>query len=404
MYRLSDYTYTLPPSLIAQEAIHPHHDARLLIVGRESGTIEDESTFWHLDRYIPHDRVLFFNNSRVIPARIRLRNTKIEKINGEKGMIKDGEILFLAKRDETTFEALIRPWKKFDIGTKIWFSKWRYLIVKEKTEEGRLLEAHGDSIEAIMREYGELPLPPYIEYTKEKEDDYQTTFAEKDWSVAAPTASLHFTSELLEKLPHEKQSITLHVGLGTFEPIDTEDIRDYHIHRELVEVPRDIFAHMVQLKMAGKKVLAVGTTALRTLESLPHLWSELSHEEKKKETQSVQDFWNEKTIHIAGGIVKNIKISWNPTWRSRIHEDSQKQEVRGFSESSIFFETEIYIYPGIPFRVVDDLITNFHLSGSSLLVLVGAFLGREKTITLYEHAIREKYRFYSFGDGMYIKS
>jgi S-adenosylmethionine:tRNA ribosyltransferase-isomerase len=381
MYSLSNYAYTLPSELIAQEAVHPHHDARLIVVDRESGKITDESIFWNLNRYIPSDRVLFFNNSRVLPARIRLNNTKIIKASGEEGEIPEGEILFLAKQSDTEFEALIRPGKKIQIGTKIYFSESVYLEVNGVTQDGRLIEAHGDTIESIMREHGELPLPPYIEYTREKESDYQTVFAEKDGSVAAPTASLHFTRELLERLPHERSYLTLHVWLGTFQSIDTDDVRDYHIHRELIEIPRDIFAYIAHLKTSGKKILAVGTTACRTLESLPHLWSELSADTKGQESQQVQDYWNKLTISIAGEIIKNTQIT----------------------EGRIMFETEIYIYPGIPFRVVDDLVTNFHLSESSLLVLVSAFLGRDETMAIYEHAIRERYRFYSFGDGMYIK-
>jgi S-adenosylmethionine:tRNA ribosyltransferase-isomerase len=299
VYSLSNYAYTLPSELIAQEAVHPHHDARIIVIDRESGEITDESIFWHLDTYIPSDRVLFFNNSRVLPARIRLSNKRIVKVNGEKSEISDGEILFLAKKSDTLFEALIRPGKKIQIGTQIYFSENVYLKIVDMTTEGRLIEAHGDSIESIMRTYGELPLPPYIEYSREKEDDYQTVFAEKDGSVAAPTASLHFTKELLEGLPHEKSYLTLHVGLGTFQSIDTDDIRDYEIHRELIEVPRDIFAYIAHLKTSGKKVLAVGTTAGRTLESLPHLWTELPTQIQKQESKQVQDYWNELTITIA---------------------------------------------------------------------------------------------------------
>lgn len=243
MYALRDYHYILPPELIAQEAIHPHHDARLLIIDRTNGKIIDESTFWELDRYIPDDRVIFFNNSRVLPARIRLHDIDIIDTDGNTSIIHDGEILFCQKQVDGTFEAMVRPGKKYKIGTKILLGE-SSLEVVGMSESGRYMRAHGASIESIMETYGELPLPPYIEYTKAKEDDYQTSFAESDGSVAAPTASLHFTRALLEKLPHEQSYVTLHVGMGTFKGVDTEDIRDYHIHSEMVRVDASIFAHI----------------------------------------------------------------------------------------------------------------------------------------------------------------
>jgi S-adenosylmethionine:tRNA ribosyltransferase-isomerase len=297
-FYLSDYTYSLPDALIAQEALHPHHDARLMVIDRASGKIISESTFWHLDTYIPDDRVIFFNNSRVLPARIRLKGNILEKETGEKSRIHEGEVLFLAKKNDKEFEALVRPGKKFSIGTKVYLSQGEYLEVVRTTDEGRILRAHGNTIEHIMRTYGELPLPPYIEYAKEKEDDYQTSFAKVDGSVAAPTASLHFTRELLEKIPNAKEYLTLHVGLGTFKPIDTADVREYHIHSELVEVSREIFDTIARLKNERKKVLAVGTTACRTLESLPYVWHDLSHDEKLCYHESCRNYWDTLTKNL----------------------------------------------------------------------------------------------------------
>ncbi len=384
MYARSDYEYTLPPELIAQEAIHPHHDARLMVIDRESGRISDESTFWNLDRYIPSDRVIFFNNSRVLRARIRLKDIRIEWPDGRGEYIKNGEILFCQKQVDGGFEALVRPGNRFKVGTKIFLGKG-YLKVTGLSESGRYMRAYEETIESLMETYGELPLPPYIEYRASKEEDYQTTFAEKDGSVAAPTASLHFTWDLLEKLPYQKEYITLHVGLWTFKGIDTPDIRDYHIHSERIEIPLEVFEKIAKLKTAWKKILAVGTTVCRTLESLPYVWTELQKEKLGAFTKETILYWE----NITGDKASESYISCLSL---------EKKSM------SIFFSTEIYIYPGTDFLIVDDLITNFHLPESSLLVLVGSFMWYDTMLEAYQKAIAGRYRFFSFWDGMYIRS
>lgn len=390
MFSLSDYTYSLPENFIAQEAINPHHNARMMVIDRESGELENESTFWDIDTFLSQDRILFFNNSRVIPARIRLRWVPFEEENGKRWILSDGEILFCKKDSDTTFEALVRPGKKFRKWTKFFFSEG-ILSVREITEDGRIMESAWCDIIHIMEKYGELPLPPYIAYSKDKEKDYQTAFAKKNGSVAAPTASLHFTRELLEKIPNEKQYITLHVGLGTFKGIDTPDIREYHIHAETIEIEKSIFETIARIKNEQKKIVAVGTTVCRTLESLPFLWKKLGREIQGTYSSSVQNFWN--------GFPYLDWIAWGSSisWKNPI------SEIR-LTENSIFFETQIYFYPGIEFLLIDDLVTNFHLSESSLLVLVSAFIGREKTMSIYQKAIAKRYRFFSFWDGMYIRS
>ncbi len=236
-----------------------------------------------------------------------------------------------------------------------------------------------------METYGELPLPPYITYSKEKERDYQTSFAKTDGSVAAPTASLHFTRELMDAIENPKEYITLHVGLGTFKGIDTSDIRDYHIHAETIEIPLDLFSRIYAYKTTDKKLIAVGTTVCRTLESLPSLWQSLDQEMKEIFDSNIIAYWNTLTEDLA------------PTnWIEHITYDSQT--------GSLTFSTSIYITPGYTFRIVDELITNFHLPESSLLVLVSAFMGKENVDAFYTHAIQERYRFFSFGDGIYIRS
>ena len=252
------------------------------------------------------------------------------------------------------------------------------------TDEGRMCQVSGISLGEMMEIYGELPLPPYIKYSKEKEADYQTSFASKDGSVAAPTASLHFTNELLGKIKNEKYFLTLHVGLGTFKGIDTDDIRDYAIHKEKAEVPLSIFEALFEMKNSGKKVVAVGTTACRTLESLPFVWKLLDSKNREIFSEKVVAYWDSITESLE-------------------QETYINSFIINYQLSIINFSTSIYIYPGKSFHVVDELITNFHLPESSLLVLVSALMGKEKIMNIYRQAIEKKYRFFSFGDGMYIK-
>ena len=382
LFSLEEYNYLLPEELIAQEAIHPHHDARVIVIDKNTGGIKTESTFWNLDTIIPPDRVMFLNNSRVLPARIPLKWVEISREDGTKSTIQNGEILFCKMLQDDRFEAMVRPGAKFRKNTKIHFPEGDLKVI-EMSDTGRILKAEWVSIFEIMKQYGELPLPPYIEYTKSKEEDYQTTFAKKEGSVAAPTASLHFTQELLAKLPIEKKYVTLHVGLGTFKGIDTDDVRDYQIHGELIEVDISLFSEIYALRRLEKKILAIGTTVCRTLESLPHIWNHLTEIQKDIFPEWVRNFWN--------GLTENLTSEWVI---SDIH----------IGKESILFESRIYIYPGVRFLLVDDLITNFHLPKSSLLVLISAFLGKENTRRIYEYAIKERYRFFSFGDGMYIRS
>ncbi|NRH20663.1 S-adenosylmethionine:tRNA ribosyltransferase-isomerase [Candidatus Gracilibacteria bacterium] len=382
MFLLSDYDYDLPEELIAQEAIHPHHNAKMMVIDKELGDITTETTFWNLDTYISPNGVLFLNDSRVVRSRIILKNIPYKKASSELGILNEGEIFYLSSISDTYFDALVRPGNKFKVGTIFEIGKY-HLEVKENTESGRVIKIEGGTISDFLIQHGSLPLPPYIKYSEEKESDYQTSFAKKDGSVAAPTASLHFTKELLEKLPCKKEYITLHVGLGTFQGIKTSDVRDYQIHSEKVEISKDIFSKIVTIKSNQQKIIAVGTTATRVLESLPYLWMTLHQESKNTIDINTRNYWDTITETIE-----------DKNW---IHSTEESREG-----NSITFETSIYITPGFLFKIVDELITNFHLGGSSLLVLISAFLGYEKTKKIYEYAIKNKYRFYSFGDGMYI--
>ncbi len=382
MFALSDYHYHLDEDLIAQEAIHPHHDARLMVVDKNTGNIEAETTFWHLDSYLEKNTVLFFNDSKVIRSRVAIKNTPFLKWI-EENILKEWEIFFLEKQEENIFSALVRPGNKFKIGTIFKIGLFDIEVVGIN-ETGRILKIQGGSISEFLSVHGALPLPPYIAYSKEKEDDYQTTFAKKEWSVAAPTASLHFTRELLEKIQNPKEYLTLHVWLGTFKGIQTQDIRDYAIHGEKIEISVEIFEKIANIKTTGKWITAVGTTATRTLESLPYFWKSLDQEYKKSFNAKICEYWDTISEEIE-------KTHW-------IHNI-----IKNHQENTFEFETTIYITPGYIFRIVDDLITNFHLSESSLLVLVSAFLWYNETMKIYQKALLHQYRFYSFWDGMYIR-
>lgn len=382
-YARKDFQYILPPELIAQEAVHPHHDARMLVVDRWTGVIEEETTFYELDQHMPHDRVIFFNNSRVIPSRLRLNNASVTTPSGSTSLITEGEIFFLAHHDDHRFEALVKPGNKFKVGNTI-SAFWVIFHVEEITESGRILRVEYDNITSILKKFGELPLPPYIKYQKIKEEDYQTVFASQDGSVAAPTASLHFTQELIDKLPQKKEYITLHVWLWTFQWINTDDVRDYEIHRESIEIPLSLFTRIYHIHHAKEKIVAVWTTVCRTLESLPYLWRRLDEKIKAMIPSEIRDHWDSLSVSV-----------WEQNY---IHTISL---IAG--ENILHFGTTIYITPGHTFRIVDELITNFHLGESSLLVLVSAFLGYEEIMEIYRKAIEKKYRFYSFGDGMYIR-
>ncbi len=379
-FSLAHYQFEIPPHLIAQEAVRPHHKARMMVINRETGELEAESVFENLPGFIWDSHVLFFNNSKVLPSRLTLRDFATEK-DGKKVPRNKWEIFFLSKKDENTFEALVQPGNIFKIWTKV-LAFWQTFFVREITDSWRILELLDGDIFDVLKRFWSLPLPPYITYEKEKESDYQSVFAEKEGSVAAPTASLHFSKELLESLTCKKEYITLHVWLWTFSWIKTEDIREFQIHEEYVEIEHSVFEKITDMKMSWKKIIAVGTTVCRTLESLPSVWKGLSIVQKKSFSLETQQYWNEcakerEETHWIGSL-----------------------EIQG---STIRFGTSIYITPGFDFLIIDELITNFHLGGSSLLVLVSAFLWYTATMDIYKKAVAWLYRFYSFGDGMYIR-
>jgi len=340
--KTSDFYYDLPEELIAQDPLSDRSSSRLMVLDKESGAVEHH-IFKEIIDYLNPGDCLVVNNTRVIPA--RLFGTK----TGTDAKI---EVLLLKRRENNIWETLVKPGKKARIGAKISFGDGLLTgEVMDIVEEGnRLIRFEYEGIfEEILDQLGQMPLPPYITHQLEDKDRYQTVYAKHDGSAAAPTAGLHFTPELLKAIEEKGvrlAHVTLHVGLGTFRPVKVEDVTNHHMHSEFYVVEEDQAALINETKKNGGKVVAVGTTSCRTLESAT----------------------GEDGILKAGS-------GW----------------------------TEIFIYPGYQFRLIDRLITNFHLPESTLIMLVSALAGKEHIMGAYEEAVKERYRFFSFGDAMLIK-
>lgn len=294
------------------------------------------------------------------------------------------------------FEALVFPGAAFSVGSKIELGNFT-LEVESKVPDGRVLKLlSGGSIQDFLSAHGKLPLPPYVEYSDEKALDYQTEFGKKEGSLAAPTASLHFTEALISKIRAKGSSarfLTLHVGLGTFKPVRVADIREHDMHPEYFEIPLSVFTDVVMAKTSGKKVVGVGTTVIRTLESLAYVWRDLNDSEEWASESSAKDFLS--------GLDEDVRNFWNAA-ASDLDAAYRPVEIFSVSASGISGTTKLFLMPGSRFRAVDEIVTNFHLPESTLLVLVSAFAGMEKARAAYEHALSYGYRFYSFGDGMWI--
>lgn len=339
--KLHDFYYDLPQELIAQDPLLDRTSSRLMHVDRATGDIEHK-VFYDIIDYLNEGDCLVINNTKVIPA--RLFGTR----EGHEGKV---EILLLKRKENDIWETLVKPGKKCKVGTILVFGDGLLKAeVLEVVEDGnRLIKFYYDGIfEEILDELGQMPLPPYITHELKDKTRYQTVYAKHDGSAAAPTAGLHFTKELLEKI--EKKGIiianvTLHVGLGTFRPVKVENILEHHMHSEFFMIEESEAAKINKAKENGKRVISVGTTSCRTLES---------------------------------AATEDGRIKASSGW------------------------TDIFIYPGYSFKLIDGLITNFHLPESTLLMLVSAFAGKENIMAAYEEAVKEKYRFFSFGDAMVL--
>lgn len=338
---LSDYDYFLPDELIGQKPREPRDSAKLMLIDKKNNSVEHKN-FYNIIDYLQKGDVLVRNATKVIPARIF----------GHKETGGILEILLIKRISIDTWECLLKPAKKLKLGQKLFIGENKELIaglLEIKEDGNRVLKFfYEGSFEEVLDKLGSMPLPPYITRKLENKDRYQTVYADHGESVAAPTAGLHFTKELLQKIEAkgvEILDIFLEVGLGTFRPVQTENVLDHKMHEETFEISQEVAEKINKAKAAGRRIISVGTTATRALES------------------SVDE--NGKLI-------------------------AQKKD------------TGIFIYPGYEFKIVDALITNFHLPKSTLLMLVSAFYNRERMLEIYNLAVKEEYHFFSFGDSMFI--
>lgn len=341
MLKKSDFYFDLPEELIAQDPLEDRSSSRLLKLNKETGEVEHH-VFKDIVDYLKEGDCLVLNNTKVIPARL------LGERDGTGGAV---EVLLLKRREGDVWETLVKPGRKCRPGQRLSFGGGLLKAeVLDVVEEGnRLVHFEYEGIfEEVLDKLGEMPLPPYITHKLEDKNRYQTVYAKYEGSAAAPTAGLHFTTDLLSKIEKKGVKIayvTLHVGLGTFRPVKEEDILAHHMHSEYYEVSEEAAEIINDTKKSGGRVICVGTTSCRTVES----------------------------ASTADGV---------------IHAGCDN--------------TEIFIYPGYKFKVLDALITNFHLPESTLVMLVSALAGREHVLAAYEEAIKEKYRFFSFGDAMII--
>lgn len=398
MYNLSDYQYELPEDRIAQAPVVPADQSKLLCCQYDENVwsyVYRDTHFFSLPEMISENSVFFFNDTRVVQARIPLSHVRVVTKQGREVLLESAEIFFLHKHSEYVCEALISLLKRNRVWTKIFVQDDIVLTITKLTDKWVILESQWATIDELLARFGTLPLPPYITPTKLGQEHYQTIFAQKDGSVAAPTASLHFTQNILDQLTQKwiaTEYVTLHVGLGTFKPVDTSDIRDYVIHEEMILIAPELFTKIATYKRAEKNIIAVWTTVTRVLETLPYLWRMMRNRENDYAsllyTVSVQDRtrWDDITKDITHQQQENYILSCD------IQPDG-----------TLLVRTKIFIYPWFVWRIIDSLITNFHVPWSSLLMLVAAAMWYQNMTQTYQHALNHDYRFFSFGDGMWIE-
>lgn len=339
---VKDFDYDLPEELIAQDPLEDRSSSRLMVLDKKTGEVHHKH-FTDILEYLHPGDCLVINNTKVIPARL---------FGAKEGTQAKIEVLLLKRKENDIWETLVKPGKKAKPGTRIIFGDGLLTgEVIDVVEDGnRLIQFRYEGIfEEILDQLGQMPLPPYITHQLKDKNRYQTVYAKYDGSAAAPTAGLHFTEELLQKVKDmgvEIAEVTLHVGLGTFRPVKVENVLDHHMHSEFYMVSQEAADKINAAKDRGNRVIAVGTTSTRTLEAASD-------------------------------------------------EKGRLRETSGW--------TDIFIYPGYQFKVIDALITNFHLPQSTLVMLVSALAGREQVLNAYQIAVQEKYRFFSFGDAMLIK-
>ncbi|MEJ7421298.1 tRNA preQ1(34) S-adenosylmethionine ribosyltransferase-isomerase QueA [Staphylococcus haemolyticus] len=338
---VEEFDYDLPESLIAQTPLKDRDQSRLLVLGRHSGNIEHKH-FKDVIDYLETGDTLVLNDTRVMPARL----FGLKEETGAKV-----EMLMLTRIENNDWEVLLKPAKRIKVGNKLSFGEGKIITecIEELDQGGRIMRLHYEGIlEERLNELGEMPLPPYIKERLDDPDRYQTVYAKESGSAAAPTAGLHFTDELLHEIRAKGINIafiTLHVGLGTFRPVSVEDINDHEMHSEYYQMSQETADLLNQTKKEGHRIISVGTTSTRTLETIRRDYNEF--------------------VAASG-------------W------------------------TDIFIYPGFTYKAIDGLITNFHLPKSTLVMLVSAFSSRENILNAYKEAVKLEYRFFSFGDAMLI--
>ncbi|KKI57934.1 tRNA preQ1(34) S-adenosylmethionine ribosyltransferase-isomerase QueA [Staphylococcus haemolyticus] len=338
---VEEFDYDLPESLIAQTPLKDRDQSRLLVLGRNSGNIEHKH-FKDVINYLETGDTLVLNDTRVMPARL----FGLKEETGAKV-----EMLMLTRIENNDWEVLLKPAKRIKVGNKLSFGEGKIIAecIEELDQGGRIMRLHYEGIlEERLNELGEMPLPPYIKERLDDPDCYQTVYAKESGSAAAPTAGLHFTDELLDEIRAKGINIafiTLHVGLGTFRPVSVEDINDHEMHSEYYQMTQETANLLNQTKKEGHRIISVGTTSTRTLETIRRDYNEF--------------------VAVSG-------------W------------------------TDIFIYPGFTYKAIDGLITNFHLPKSTLVMLVSAFSSRENILNAYKEAVKLEYRFFSFGDAMLI--
>ncbi len=338
---VEEFDYDLPESLIAQTPLKDRDQSRLLVLGRNSGNIGHKH-FKDVIDYLETGDTLVLNDTRVMPARL----FGLKEETGAKV-----EMLMLTRIENNDWEVLLKPAKRIKVGNKLSFGEGKIIAecIEELDQGGRIMRLHYEGIlEERLNELGEMPLPPYIKERLDDPDRYQTVYAKESGSAAAPTAGLHFTDELLDEIRAKGINIafiTLHVGLGTFRPVSVEDINDHEMHSEYYQMTQETADLLNQTKKEGHRIISVGTTSTRTLETIRRDYNEF--------------------VAVSG-------------W------------------------TDIFIYPGFTYKAIDGLITNFHLPKSTLVMLVSAFSSRENILNAYKEAVKLEYRFFSFGDAMLI--
>ena len=389
-FLLYSYDYDLPEEMIAQVPAQPVESAKLLVWSRSDNSIQDYH-FYDLPNLLSNNDVLVCNNTKVFKARIPLHQTKIIRKSWEVRNV-DGEIFVYQLLHDGRLECLVSDDKNFKPWAEVFLDeeKWISLTSDEYAEDWIIFSVKWIWIFDFLEIYGQMPLPPYIHYEKEKEKRYQTTFAKDLGSAAAPTASLHFSQKLLSDLRSKWVEInftTLHVGLGTFKPVYEQDIRKHKIHREPIIIENSLFQQIYQRKNEKKNQIAVWTTMVRLLETLPYLRKSLWDFDKSKILS------DERAFHFRESTTSDI-----------IFLDCEKYVHNVTLQTNrIVCETQLFIYPGRKFRIIDEMITNFHLPKSSLLMLISAIMWRKNALESYEHAKQNWYHFYSFWDWMWIK-